>query len=40
VGKTGNLGYYYWSVINDDQTPNWAEINNANTPNWEEIVTF
>jgi hypothetical protein len=51
VGKAGNLGYYYWDVINDDQTANWAQINNANTPswadinntetaNWEQIVTF
>jgi len=51
IGKAGDLGYYYWSVINDDQTPTWAAINNANTPswteinntetaNWEQIVTF
>jgi hypothetical protein len=26
VGKAGDLGYYYWSVIDDDQTANWQEI--------------
>jgi hypothetical protein len=25
-GNTGNLGYYYWTAIDDTQTPNWTVI--------------
>ena len=25
-GKIENIGYRYWSIINDGQTPNWAMI--------------
>ena len=25
-GTAGNLGYYYWTLINDNQTPNWTVI--------------
>jgi hypothetical protein len=26
VGAVGNFGFIYWSVINDNQTPNWTTI--------------
>lgn len=49
-GVLGQLGYYYWSVIDDDEIANWtvisdntsdawSEINNAETANWNEITT-
>jgi hypothetical protein len=49
-GVLGQLGYYYWSVIDDDEIANWtlisdntsdawSEIDNTETANWNEITT-
>ena len=36
-GLTGDLGYYYWSVIDDNQTPNWTAINDDESAGWTEV---
>jgi hypothetical protein len=38
MGKVGDVGYRYWSVIDDSQTPNWTNINNTESPNWTSIT--
>ena len=40
MGVISNFGVLYWSVINDNQTPNWVVINDNQTPNWETITTI
>jgi hypothetical protein len=40
MGKIGDIGYSYWSVIDDTQTPNWTAITTGQTPNWTPVISF
>jgi hypothetical protein len=31
------MNYFYWTTIDDNQTPNWQNINNSQTPEWVEV---
>jgi hypothetical protein len=37
MGQVGDVGIFYWSVIDDGQTPNWSVINDSQTPNWQNV---
>jgi hypothetical protein len=37
MGAVGDFGVLYWSIINDNQTPNWTSINDTQTPVWEVV---
>jgi hypothetical protein len=41
VGATGQVGTFdefYWTTIDDSQTPNWALIDDSETPNWQNVA--
>jgi hypothetical protein len=31
------MDYFYWTTIDDSQTPNWQNVNNSQTPGWEDV---
>ena len=37
MGQVGDIGKFYWSLIDDSQSPNWLVVNNGQTPNWSVI---
>jgi len=37
-GSVGTPLYFYWTTIDDNQTPNWQNIDNGQTPDWQEVV--
>jgi hypothetical protein len=34
LGSVGDLGVFYWSLIDDNEDANWQNINSAQTPAW------
>jgi hypothetical protein len=36
-GQAGTASYFYWSLIDDNQTPNWSIIDDNQTPNWQNV---
>jgi hypothetical protein len=36
-GQAGVLNYFYWTTIDDSQTPSWQNVNNSQTPDWENV---
>ena len=38
TGQVGNVGEFYWSLIDDNQTPNWQNVSNLQTPNWTDVA--
>jgi hypothetical protein len=36
-GKVGTMNYFYWTTIDDNQTPNWQNIANSQTPAWVDV---
>ena len=39
MGAVGNVGVFYWSLIDDNETANWQNISNAQTPTWGVVNT-
>jgi len=39
IHGVSNFGYAYWSVIDDDQTPNWTDVTTTGNPVWTSITT-
>lgn len=39
LGYAGNVSDYYWTTIDDDQTPNWSNINDSEVGDWILIET-
>jgi hypothetical protein len=39
MGVVGNIGYAYWKLIDDDQTPNWTGVTTTGNPVWTSITT-
>ena len=37
MGQVGNLGVFYWSLIDDDEIADWQNINNGQTSGWSNI---
>ena len=38
AGQAGNVDEFYWSLIDDNQTPNWQNVSNLQTPNWADVA--
>ena len=36
-GTAGTVDIFYWTTIDDSQTPSWQNVNNSQTPNWEDV---
>jgi hypothetical protein len=36
-GSVGNVRVFYWSLIDDNQTPNWQNIQNTQNPDWVDV---
>jgi hypothetical protein len=36
-GIAGDANFFYWSTIDDSQTPNWQNVDNLQSPNWENV---
>jgi hypothetical protein len=36
-GQVGTMNYFYWTTIDDSETPNWQNITNSQTPDWVEV---
>jgi hypothetical protein len=36
-GQLGATDYFYWTTIDDNQTPSWQNVNNSQTPDWEDV---
>jgi hypothetical protein len=36
-GSVGTPLYFYWTTIDDSETPNWQNIDNGQTPSWQNI---
>ena len=34
MGQVGNVGVFYWSLIDDSETANWQNIDDSQTPGW------
>jgi hypothetical protein len=37
TGRVGTMNYFYWTTIDDNQTPNWQNVNDSQVPNWEDV---
>jgi hypothetical protein len=38
AGQVGTVGAFYWSLIDDSETPNWVLIDDSETPNWQNVA--
>jgi hypothetical protein len=36
-GQVGTPNIFYWTTIDDSQTPSWQNVNNSQTPDWEDV---
>jgi hypothetical protein len=36
-GQVGSPNFFYWTTIDDSQTPSWQNVNNSQTPDWEDV---
>jgi hypothetical protein len=39
LGYAGDVADYFWTTIDDNQTPDWHNINDSDTANWGLIET-
>jgi hypothetical protein len=39
MGKVGDVGLRFWSLIDDNEDANWQNISNAQTAGWTNITT-
>jgi hypothetical protein len=35
--RVGDIRVFYWTLIDDSETPNWALVNDSETPNWQNV---
>ena len=38
AGQVGTVGTFYWSLIDDSETPNWQLLDDSQTPNWQNVA--
>jgi hypothetical protein len=39
MGNVGNVGVFYWSLIDDSENANWSLIDDTADANWQNITT-
>ena len=37
MGRVGDMGVFYWSLIDDNENANWQNISNSQPPGWQNI---
>jgi hypothetical protein len=36
-GQVGTPDYFYWTTIDDSQTPSWQNVDNSQAPGWADV---
>ena len=39
MGSVGNVGVFYWSLIDDNESANWQNIDTTESADWQLITT-